>query len=262
VVPPAGDDGDDPKDGRPARPRGLLQRLLASNIGQDLLGGHHALTYLRHLARGNRVERRVGSAEDGSPPPVLLIHGYLGTRGSMWQLEERLRSDDFDVFSFNLGTVNSRDIRTSAFLVHRKIESICAQTGFDKIDIVGHSMGGLIGLYYVKRLQGASRVRRLVMMGAPVRGTWAALAGVLSIGMFSASAWQLLPGSRFLTELGEGTLPPGLDVTTIYADRDWVCPPASTVVPGATAVRVPLGHAGLVVSESTYEAIRHALRKP
>ena len=63
--------------------------------------------------------------------------------------------------SFNLGTLNVRDIRRSAFLIHRKIERILAQTPSQRIDIIGHSMGGLIGLYYVKKLGGHARVRKL-----------------------------------------------------------------------------------------------------
>src|SRR6185369_5792728 len=117
--------------------------------------------------------------------PVLLIHGYLGTRGSMYILERRLNDDGLCVFSFNLGSLNVRDIRTSAFLIHRKIESILAQTTVRHIDIVGHSMGGLIGLYYVKKLGGADRVRKLVMMGTPIAGTWSALAGTTTLGLWS-----------------------------------------------------------------------------
>src|SRR5258705_13537643 len=109
----------------------------------------------------------------------------------MWPLEQRLAKEGIVVFSFNLGTFNSRDIRTSAFLIHRKIESILAQTSVKKIDIIGHSMGGLIGLYYVKKLGGHERVRKLVMMGTPLRGTWSALLGVATMGLVSSSAWQL-----------------------------------------------------------------------
>ena len=90
-------------------------------------------------------------------PPVLIIHGFLGTRGSMYLLERRLVDDGFVCVSFNLGTFNSRDIRASAFLIHRKIERILAHTPSQKIDIVGHSMGGLIGMYYVKKLGGQPR---------------------------------------------------------------------------------------------------------
>jgi pimeloyl-ACP methyl ester carboxylesterase len=233
-------------------------------VAEDVRGGGHALSYLRHLARGNRIRRRAFlEAIDDSHPPVLLIHGFLGTRGSMYPLERRLMSDGVCVFSFNLGTFNTRDIRRSAFLIHRKIESILEQTGnVSRIDILGHSMGGLIGLYYVKKLGGADRVRKLIMMGTPLGGTWAALPGIATLGLFSSSSWQLLPRSHFLRELAAGPLPPQVDYYTIAAARDWVCPLASTHLPGATQVTVPLGHSSLVVSEEVYEHVRWALRQP
>jgi len=234
-----------------------------STIGQDVAGGADGLSYLRHLVRGNRLRRRDGFA-DLSPesPPVLIIHGFLGTRGSMYLLERRLVEDGFVCVSFNLGTLNVRDIRRSAFLIHRKIERILAQTPSQKIDIIGHSMGGLIGLYYVKKLGGHARVRKLIMMGTPVRGTWSALAGVMTLGLWSTSSWQLLPRSRFLDELAQGPMPPGVDVSTIAAARDWVVPLSTTRLQGANAMTVPLGHSSLVVSEEVYRRVVNTLRPP
>ena len=232
-----------------------------STIGQDVAGGADGLSYLRHLVRGNRIKR--GAAFDAvtpEAPPVLIIHGFLGTRGSMYMLERRLVEDGFVVVSFNLGTLNSRDIRRSAFLIHRKIERILAQTPSQRIDIIGHSMGGLIGLYYVKKLGGHTRVRKLIMMGTPVRGTWFALAGVATLGLWSTSSWQLLPRSRFLDELSQGPMPPNVEVHTIAAARDWVVPLSTTRMPGANAVTVPLGHSSLVVSEEVYRRVVNALR--
>ncbi|HTM21605.1 MAG TPA: alpha/beta fold hydrolase [Kofleriaceae bacterium] len=233
----------------------------SSQWRQDLRGAPHGLAYLRHLARGNRIRRQaaVEKISEGSPP-VLIIHGFLGTRGSMYVLERRLVDDGFAVFSFNLGTFNARDIRRSAFLIHRKIERILAQTGVERIDIIGHSMGGLIGLYYIKKLGGHGRVRKLIMMGTPIKGTWAALAGVLTLGLWSTSSWQLLPRSTFLDELAEGELPPGVEIHTLAAVRDWVCPLPSTRLRGANAVTVPLGHSSLVVSPMVYERILAILR--
>lgn len=241
----------------------MLARILGeeSPVKQDLTGGRDALSYLRHLARGNRIRRRAlfdQIRED--QPPILLIHGFLGTRGSMYPLERRLNADGLCVFSFNLGTFNVRDIRRSAFLIHRKVEAILAQAPVKKIDIIGHSMGGLIGLYYVKKLGGHEKVRKLVMMGTPAQGTWAALAGVATLGLWSASSWQLLPRSHFLKELQAGPLPPDVQYYSISAARDWVCPPASTRVDGAIQISVPLGHSSLVVSEEVYERILWALR--
>lgn len=234
-----------------------------STIGQDVAGGADGLSYLRHLVRGNRIKR--GAAfEEVTPesPPVLIIHGFLGTRGSMFLLERRLVEDGFVVVSFNLGTLNVRDIRRSAFLIHRKIERILAQTPSQRIDILGHSMGGLIGLYYVKKLGGHARVRKLIMMGTPVRGTWAALMGVMTLGLWSTSSWQLLPRSRFLDELAQGPIPPGVEVHTIAAARDWVVPLTTTRIPGASATTVPLGHSSLVVSEEVYRRVVTTLRPP
>ncbi len=232
-----------------------------SSVGQDIAGGSHGLSYLRHLVQGNRIRQpQLLDKLDRDAQPLLLIHGFLGTRGSMRPLERRLVDDGFCVFSFNLGTLNTRDIRRSAFLIHRKIERILAQTSWETIDIVGHSMGGLIGLYYVKKLGGHTRVRKLVMMGTPVRGTWIALAGVATLGLLSTSSWQLLPRSRFLDELAQGPLPSGVELYTLAAARDWVCPLPSTRLPGAKAMTVPLGHSSLVVSEDVYGRLKSILR--
>ena len=233
----------------------------SSRVGQDLTGGSHGLSYLRDLARGNRIPAtELYEGVDKDAKPLLLIHGFLGTRGSMYALERRLLEDGFCVFSFNLGALNTRDIRRSAFLIHRKIETVLAQTSMDEIDIVGHSMGGLIGLYYVKKLGGHARVRKLVMMGSPVRGTWVALLGVAVMGLYSTSTWQMLPRSRFLDELAQGPVPAGVELHTIAAARDWVCPPASTRVPEAKSTTVPLGHSSLVVSSEVYRRLKNILR--
>ncbi|MCE9574516.1 MAG: alpha/beta fold hydrolase [Deltaproteobacteria bacterium] len=233
-----------------------------STVGQDLRGSADGLSYLRHLARGNRIRRQASFDKTSDQPPVLLIHGFLGTRGSMFLLERRLVEDGRVVVSFNIGTLNTRDIRRSAFLIHRKIERVLAQTPWKKIDIIGHSMGGLIGLYYVKKLGGHARVRRLVMMGTPVRGTWIALAGIATLGLWSTSSWQLLPRSRFLDELAQGPTPPGTEVYTIAAARDWVVPLKTTRISGATSVTVPLGHSSLVVSDDVYDRLIQILRAP
>lgn len=234
-----------------------------SGVGQDLTGGADGLSYLRHLARGNRIRREATFEKlKGDNVPLLLIHGFLGTRGSMYLLERRLVEDGFLVVSFNIGALNVRDIRRSAFMIHRKIDRILAETPAKKIDILGHSMGGLIGLYYVKKLGGAARVRRLVMMGTPVHGTWAALLGVATLGLWSTSSWQLLPRSRFLDELHQGQVPEDVEIHTIAAARDWVVPLATTRLAGANAMTVPLGHSSLVVSEEVYQRVISVLRAP
>ena len=75
----------------------------------------HAAVYLRQLLRGNRAKRVFDPAR-GSPrggdsaraatpgqPPVLLIHGYFATRGSLHLLERHLTMRGLIVMSYPLG---------------------------------------------------------------------------------------------------------------------------------------------------------------
>ncbi len=234
-----------------------------SGVGQNLAGGADGLKYLLHMARGNRRERAASVQTLGkNVRPVVLIHGFMGTRGSMYPLEKRLEEDGFCVFSFNLGLINVRDIRTSAFRIHRKIEALLEQTGVEEIDIIGHSMGGLIGLYMIKKLGAHKRVKRFILLGSPVHGTWVALAGVATVGLYSASTWQLLPRSRFLDELHQGPIPGNVEIHSVSAARDWVCPPASTRLRGSEAHSINLGHSSLVISARVYRHVYDILHKP
>src|SRR3954470_771969 len=166
--------------------------------------------YVRHALRGNRADDEDFAAASPERPPVLLIHGFMGTRGAMFLLESRLRAEGFHIFSISLGTLNIQDIRKSAFEIHLAIEKIMAATRgrVRKIDIVAHSMGGLIALYYVKYMGGDQHVRKLVTLGTPYRGTWASVMGILTLGTMSPSTWQMLPGSHFLRLLGALPMPP------------------------------------------------------
>ncbi|MBM4318728.1 MAG: alpha/beta fold hydrolase, partial [Deltaproteobacteria bacterium] len=150
------------------------------------------LTYVRNLLRGNRYTHEQQPHRIGiDSPPVLVLHGYLGTRGAMWLMERRLLRDGFSVYSFPLGLVNSSDIRKSARRVRDRVRVVLDEAAVERIDIVGHSMGGLIGLYYIQELGGDATVRRLVTLGTPYQGTWTSLIGLATVGLLAPSSWQL-----------------------------------------------------------------------
>jgi pimeloyl-ACP methyl ester carboxylesterase len=252
-------------EGLRARALGLTKDL-TKDLSTGVVDSGHTAIYLRQLLRGNHGDRAHANLEGGarSPdrPPVLLIHGYFATRGSLHLLERHLAKRGHVVMSYQLGSVfHLGDIRDSAGLIARKVESIVAQTGVTKVDIVGHSMGGLVGLYYLKRLGGRHRVRRLVMLGTPAQGTWSALLGLVTAPLGLASL-QLLPGSPFLRELSDCPLPPGSDVVAIGALRDWLAPVARTVLEGVRHIAVPTGHSGLLVEEQVADVVDQLLREP
>jgi pimeloyl-ACP methyl ester carboxylesterase len=78
------------------------------------------------------------------------------------------------------------------------IEKRAANSGYERIHVIGHSLGGLIARYYVQRLGGDARVHTLVTLGTPHSGTEVArpLQRVPLLG-------QLTPGSTVLRELAE-----------------------------------------------------------
>ena len=219
------------------------------------------MAFVRHTLRGNRVAPVAPGQPTEDRPPVLLIHGYLATRGSLHLLERRLSDLGHLVLTYRLGLVHSGDICDSAARIAAKIESIAAQTHLHRMDIVGHSMGGLVGLYYVKRLGGRRRVRRLVMLGTPTSGTWSALLGV-ALAPLGRASLQLLPDSTFLRELDEGPLPDGVEIFSLAGDRDRLAPPATTRLSGVHHICLPTNHAGLLVDAEVAHAIGNLLAGP
>src|SRR3954471_19129769 len=251
---------------------GLLDWVAArtADLGRELTDSGHAALYLRQLLRGNRAPtahsgeplRASEAVAEGPPgPPVLLMNGYLSTRGSLHLLERRLHDRQHTVLTYRLPRMNLGDIRDSAALIARKVESLVTQTSVPSVDIVGHSLGGLVGLYYVKRLGGRHRVRRLILLGTPAAGTWSALLGLVTAPLGRASL-QLLPSSPFLRELNETPLPPGVEVISVGGERDYLAPLSSTVLAGIKHVALPTGHSGLLVDAAVANAIDDLLRAP
>lgn len=249
-------------------------REIGRAVGDGFADSGHAALYLRQLLRGNRAPpsiarpRSAGQVAGTSAPvrpseflpspPVLLIHGYLATRGSVHLLEQRLTERGHVVIAYRLGPIHMGDIRESAGYIARKIESLATQTGVAKLDVVAHSMGGLVALDYLKRLGGGKRVRRLVLLGTPIHGTWSAALGLLTTPLGRAGL-QLLPGSAFLRELSEIPMPVGPEVVAIAAERDWLAPPHTTTLPGARHLTVPTGHSGLLVDERVANTVSDIL---
>ncbi|MEU6116015.1 alpha/beta fold hydrolase [Streptomyces sp. NPDC047117] len=109
--------------------------------------------------------------EGRSHPPVLLLHGFIDNRSVFVLLRRSLRRHGWrHLEALNYSPLTC-DIRKAAELLGRHVEDVCARTGHRRIDMVGHSLGGLIARYYVQRLGGDARIRTLVTLGTPHGGT-------------------------------------------------------------------------------------------
>jgi len=217
-------------------------------------------SYARNLAKGNHFCGDLSWTRTGSPP-VILCHGFMGTRGTMLPLTKRFQADGRAVFSYHHGTFQLQSMRGSAAELDEHLCRLQESLGVEQFDMVGFSMGGLVALHAVKFLRAGSAVRRLALLGTPVDGTWAGMAGVATIGALSQSVWQVLPPSRFLRDLREAPLPSGLRVRQIHATHDAFCPstrPLAGVAPQDYVI-LPGGHSSLVVASDFYLAVRDFL---
>ena len=219
---------------------------------------------LTNLRLGNQVEKTTDF--NACKQPILLLYGFASTRRALRIIELRLRRrTNRCVFSINLGgykdTLNTAGIVGLAKLVDEKVESLCRRYGIESIDIVAHSKGGLIARYYVKRLNGARRVRHLVTLATPHRGTWASFAAIPLLGWFARSVYQMTPVSPFIRQLQKGAWPSNVQLTSIYSTADWVAPPSRCsleLLPGEPTHNVQLdsvNHSAMLYSKAVFEHI-------
>lgn len=199
--------------------------------------------------------------------PVILVHGFLSTSEMLGLLAARLYSRGYDVHFTSLSPLCIQDVRKLARELDETVQRVLDRTGASKCHLVGISQGGLIGVYYIKLLDGRDRVHRLVAVGTPFSGTWAPAAGMLAVpwlGVVSRGVWQTLPQSKLLRELSEIPLPKEIEATTIAIDGDLIAPPSRCRLEGARNLIIdgapPLvGHQWMGFSPAVADSIAEAL---
>lgn len=217
----------------------------------------------------NKIVRRTDFTN--CPRPVLMLYGFLATRQSFEILEHRLRRDQFCVWSMNLGgwqdAFNTDAIDVLAEKVRDKIERLYQRfPQMGPLSIIGHSKGGLIGSYYVKRLGGDRRVKNLITLGTPHNGSPSAYFGIAAYGLISRSIWQLTPMSPFIRRLKSGAFPREVGLTSIFSKADKVNAFPSCiledagVVPNLRNIEVAeVNHRELLTSRTVYQVVRREL---
>jgi triacylglycerol lipase len=226
--------------------------------------------YFEFDRQGNEVVRRTDFTK--CPRPVLLLYGFLGTRRVFEVLEHRLRRDGYCVWSINLGGLfdafNTRGVDESAEKVREKVERLYSRyPDMGPLSIIGHSKGGLIGRYYIKRLGGDRRVKSLITLAAPHNGTPAAYLGIATMGLVARSVWQMTPMSPFIRRLKIGAFPRHVRLVSIYSKQDRASPFPSCILEddgngNIHNVEVPgVTHREFVWKRPVYEVIRRELAK-
>ncbi|MBZ6474656.1 alpha/beta fold hydrolase [Streptomyces griseocarneus] len=180
------------------------------------------------------------------PRPVVLVHGTLeNSTTNWWAFAPYLVNRGYCVFSFDYGKLPGvpafyglGPVAKSAEELAGDVDKVLAATGADKVDIVGHSQGGMIPRQYMKFNGGAKKVGALVGIAPNNHGT--TLSGITKLldivpgarGVISATAPGLtdqVVGSDFMKRLNEGgDTVPGVRYTVIATRYDEVVTPYET----------------------------------
>jgi triacylglycerol esterase/lipase EstA (alpha/beta hydrolase family) len=179
------------------------------------------------------------------PVPVILVHGTFADMSDSWQaLSPLLYNNGYCVFALNYGSYNGSgsvgvyatgDIAASAQQLAAFVNKVLTATGAQKVDLVGHSQGGMMPRYYIKNLGGASKVDTLVGLAPSNHGT--TLEGLFTLAGYFPGASSLVgadcpaceeqeAGSSFITALNAGgETVPSVKYTVIESDNDEVVTP-------------------------------------
>jgi pimeloyl-ACP methyl ester carboxylesterase len=180
--------------------------------------------------------------------PILLVHGLVDNRSIFTLLRRTLRRRGFGrVITLNYSPL-TQDVRSVATRLAALIEKTCEETGYERVHVIGHSLGGVVARYYVQRLGGDSRVHTLCTLGTPHSGTHAAKlwpGGVVR---------QLRPGSDLMRELAEPAPGCRTRFVAFWSDMDQLIVPQRAAAidhPDLQARNVALrgvGHMSLPIS--------------
>ena len=208
----------------------MLPELPKFNIDSKTLGGmqfwgdvaffrgwriqHNVFTSHYRLLDPDDVRRAWGTLEEcrqalekfkrqQNLPPMsgkaaILIHGIVRTSKSFRAMSQRLQDDGYTVVGFDYPSTRVNIAESAAYL-KQVLDSL---EGIDQVDIVVHSMGGLlVRTYLLEQNENRDpRLHRMVMLGVPNRG--ARLANMLQKNLLYQ--WIYGPAGQQLVEEAEG----------------------------------------------------------
>ena len=136
------------------------------------------------------------------PYPVVLVPGTFESMAKNWAtMSPYLKNAGYCVYALNYGKANGIDasgpVADSARQLAPFVDAVLGATGAKKVNLVGHSQGGMMPRYYMGFLGGAKKVNQLGWH-RPVQpwhpGCHPAAAGLRAAGNFRRR--RRLPGLR------------------------------------------------------------------
>jgi triacylglycerol esterase/lipase EstA (alpha/beta hydrolase family) len=233
---------------RADRPEGLLRSALLELLTTAILLPLWPFWFL--------IGKSYSARKSAHSRPVVLVHGLAMTHTSWFWLGRRLAAVGIGpIFGFTYFSPQS--VRRSAENLAIFIQHRIAKTGADRVDLVAHSLGGIIARYYLERLGGSSHVAHLITIGTPHRGTLLARFGLVPSGR------EMAADSVLFDQIGPLRASEEVRYTSIWSTHDAIIvPPASSSIApaGEDVVFHGLGHLSLLTSKAVARVVEEKLR--
>jgi triacylglycerol lipase len=226
--------------------RELIRELWIAGLTQPIL----PLFYLI----GHRMQRgKAGGV------PIVFVHGYMQNRVGFLGLARTLaRKGLGPMFGFNYPWFAS--IASNAQRLERFVERVCKETGSGAVDLVCHSMGGLVAMEMMsdEARRADLKVRRCVTIATPH-------AGVMWRGpLLGVGAASLRRGSKLLEAHAGVKL--AVPCLSVFSSHDNIVHPkesASLALRGGRDIEVDgPAHLAILFSPKAAEHVASFLAEP
>jgi triacylglycerol lipase len=131
--------------------------------------------YGQNQSGGQQQQQQQQQQTKEKPFPVLLIHGYVEDAAIWKKWEDMLRKDGIQFFAITFKDSDDKcgSAEQHAKELEKRVQDIKQQSGAQKINIVGHSKGGLDARVFLD-ITDTKDVANLIMIGTPNAGSPAA----------------------------------------------------------------------------------------
>jgi len=195
-----------------------------------------------------------------SRPPILFVHGWSSGSHAFMLISRYLKRKKFK----NLYTMTYRPVMADLAWLSQKvadrINEVLEETGAAKVNIIAHSLGGVLTRYAIKDLYMGDKVNLLISIGSPHLGS-----RVAALWPYGRNTLELLYKSDFINALADGGLTPGpVKYVSIYSAFDNFVVPQESANLGDGAVNHKLafhGHLRLLYSHKVNRLVREALEQ-
>jgi triacylglycerol lipase len=126
---------------------------------------------------------------------VVMVHGYMQPPSVFDAMKASFENLGYQAYEVD---IPGDDNYANAAYIETFVNNVQAQTGAAKVNLVGHSMGGLSARYYIKYRGGDAHVASYISVGTPQYG------GPDGCLLPTNLGGQMCPNSPFLVELNTG----------------------------------------------------------